>query len=166
MPPMRMFHGCLSSEEPLASSPLYVLIVFLLWLFSTIDWTTAKLKSNFPNVHTAATVRALVLRISLERSPKETTQSTIERTQWSALCGWPWHWSERMCLMRTESFFLLDHPCWHLQEAVWSKSRETLERPSHQIRSQFPWLGNRGLTIPSTSPSLCPCPHLNCLQGW
>lgn len=68
MPPTRIcFNSASRVKRPMPPLPLYVLIVFS-DSSQLIDWTTAKLKSNFPNMHTAATVRALVLRISPERS--------------------------------------------------------------------------------------------------
>lgn len=70
MPPTRIcFRSASQVTSPIPPAPLYVLIVFS-DSSQLIDWTTAKLKSNFPNMHTAATVRALVLRISPERSPE------------------------------------------------------------------------------------------------
>lgn len=70
MPPTRIcFISASQVKCPMPPLPLYVLIVFS-DSSQLIDWTAAKLKSNFPNMHTAATVRVLVLRISPERSPE------------------------------------------------------------------------------------------------
>lgn len=105
--------------------PLLYWSDILFWLFSTNCLSYINTEEQLPkHAHNSYSQRSSSQDLSRKVPLGKATQSTIDRTQRSVLWEWTWHWSEKMCLMMTESFILLDLPCWHLPEAVWRMSRD------------------------------------------